>query len=95
MKILDALLLLKEQALSKKIGCPSFGICYNLGELVSYDIRAYKFVSNNSEDWEHYSGVYGYPVKLPNDCKYWEGEQLELRLSLIDHLIAKARLLQV
>lgn len=95
MKILDALLVLKEQALTDNVYYTDFGICYNLNEIVDEDVSVYEFVSNNSEDWEHHSGVYEYPVKLSNNCDLWEGEQLELRLSLLDHLIAKARELGV
>ena len=53
---------------------------------------AYSFVSNNCDDWEFYSGNDCYPVKHPDTYTkgcYWKGEQLELRLSLIDHLIKK------
>ena len=91
MKILDALLVLKEQTLTDNVYYKFCGICYNLNEIVDEDFSVYEYVANNSEDWEHYSGVYEYPVKLCNDCGLWEGEQLELRLSLLDHLIAKAQ----
>ena len=53
------------------------------------------FVRDNCYDWEFFSGLFEYPVELSNDCDLWEDEQLELRLSLIDHLIIKAKLLQV
>lgn len=91
MKILDALSVLKEQALTNNVYYTAMGICFNLSEMTDHDICAYTFVRDNCCDWEFFSGLFEYPVELSDDCDFWEGEQLELRLSLIDHLIAKAR----
>lgn len=95
MKILDALLVLKEQAINGCVGKPDFGICYNLAVITEESGLSYDFVRNNCYDWEFFSGLFEYPVELSNDCDLWEGEQLELRLSLIDHLITKAQELGV
>ena len=91
MKILDALLVLKEQAVNGNVSVNSAGICYNLSEITNdYDL-SYVFVEDNCSDWEFFSGCILVPVGgYDGDC-LWEGEQLELRLSLLDHLIIKAR----
>ena len=94
MEIKEALLLLKEDAISGNIQKGHFGICYLLSDMVVYN--AYRFVSDNSRDWEYFSGDYNYPVSGEEVFNYhadngdiWKGEQLELRLSLIDHLLTK------
>lgn len=92
MKILDALLVLKEQAVTGGVDKPSYGICYNLFNLTDSINLSLDFVADNCEDWEHFSGDVDYPIEGYNDdCDLWEGEQLELRLSLLDHLITKAK----
>lgn len=75
------------------------GICLNLTMLVdvipkdAYE-SGYTFVRKNSSDWEHFSGCKVYPVRgcKPIDGeweKIWEGELLELRISLAKHLLSK------
>ena len=91
MKILDALLVLKEQAIKGCVYDPHYGICYNLAAITEDIDLSYDFVRNNCSDWEFFSGLFEYPVELSDGCDLWEGEQLELRLSLIDHLITKVR----
>lgn len=95
MEILDALLLLEEQAINNCIDESHYGICYNLSELTGELDESYDFVRENCEDWEHFSGNSVYPIEGCSGEPLWEGKQLELRLSLLDHLIAKAKLLQV
>lgn len=95
MKILDALLDIKEQAIRGCVYDPHYGICYNLASITGDVDTSYDFVVYNCRDWEHFSGNAAFPVKYNHKDGLWEGEQLELRLSLIDHLIAKAKLLQV
>lgn len=91
--MLNALLLLKEQALRGEVNKPFFGICLNLSKLLNND-SAYNFVARHSEGWKHHTGVYNHPVEFSIEEDKWEGKQLELRLSLIDHLITKAKLLE-
>ena len=95
MKILDALLVLKEQALTNNVFYAAMGICTNLAGLTEDSDSSYDFVRDNCEDWEHFSCDTSYPIEGYDDGHLWEGEQLELRLSLIDHLIAKARELEI
>lgn len=91
MKILDALLLLKEQATNGSVYVTSAGICYNLLEITDdYDL-SYDFVEDNCSDWEFFSGCTLVPIVGYDEDHLWEGEQLELRLSLLDHLITKAK----
>ena len=89
-KIKEALIELRDEAVGGRLPADRYGICYNLD--LKVDSCAYLFVASNSEDWEFYSGRTSYPVVEPyryySGC-YWVGEQLELRLSLIDHLIKK------
>lgn len=91
MKILDALLVLKKQAVNGSVRKPVFGICYNLSELMGGCDSSYDFVAVSCSDWEFFSGCYLNPIDGYVDKPLWEGEQLELRLSLLDHLINKAK----
>lgn len=95
MELLDALLLLREKAVTGVVDYPNHGICSNLSRLTdSYDFPYY-FVKDNCEDWQNFSGDTSYPIEGYDLGDLWEGRQLRLRLSLLDHLIAKAKLLQV
>jgi len=73
----------------------NIGICYNIKHGAYY-----YYLRDMWADWEHYSGVTSYPVPSTNKSKnakryyatthnLWRSKQLELRLSLIDHLIMK------
>lgn len=93
MEIKEALLKLKE---IEEFGESNVwgGICYLLSLMLNYDV--YSFVKENCSDWEFFSGDCDYPVSgkeafLYNNRHFdlWKGEQLELRLSLIDHLLSK------
>lgn len=89
--ILDALLLLKEDAVKGCVDEPRYGICYNLYKITGEFNVSYNFVEDNCSCWEHFSGDIVYPIDRCSGEPLWEGKQLELRLSLLDHLIAKAR----
>ena len=91
-EIIDILKEIKEKGPFKE----DSGICYNLevGLYEKYCLRVdgVKLVGGISPSWEHFSGLAGFPV----DGKYfyysitgqlWKGEQLELRHSLIEHII--------
>lgn len=99
MEILDALLVLKEQAVKGCVTDNRIGICGNLDIMIngsnSDSFCTYVFVSDNCSDWQNFSGSISYPISPVTDCGLWEGEQLKLRLSLIDHLVAKAQELGV
>jgi len=64
------------------------GICYNLS-YVFERFEAYRLVAIASQGWEHHTGYVDYPVSGHNLGNLWEGKQLELRISLINHLIAR------
>lgn len=94
MEIKEALLLLKEDAISGNIKKGHCGICHLLSDMDVYG--SYRFVKDNCSDWGYFSGDYNYPVSGEEGFDYhmdngdlWKGEQLELRLSLIDHLLNK------
>lgn len=91
MKILDALLELQEQAIKDCVEHPDCGICYNLAVITEESDLSYYFVKDNCCDWQNFSGCTSYPISPVTDCGLWEGKQLKLRLSLLDHLIIKAR----
>ena len=94
MEIKEALLILKEDDISRNIKKGYCGICQLLDLLCNR--IAYRFVKENCSDWEYFSGDCNYPVSGEEVFYYymdngdlWKGEQLELRLSLIDHLLTK------
>lgn len=95
MELLDALLLLKEKAVTGSVVYPNYGICSNLYSLTDSDDLSYNLVRDNCEDWKYFSGDVNYPIKDYHLGDLWEGEKLELRLSLIDHLIIKAKELEI
>lgn len=86
--------------IKKDLHYKSSGLCSNLSyevygtveTPVSGDI-AFQFILNCVEDWPRFSGICSYPIKggsLAYDVlDKWEGEQLEERLGLIDHLLTK------
>lgn len=91
MKIIKELKKLKKDAVSGSITNTCAGICH----FVKYEIKI-RYI----ESWKYYSGQTDFPVFDPENKLYkrpshqyggirnlWEGRQLELRLSLIDHLI--------
>ena len=90
MELLDALLLIKEKALTGDIDELESGICYCLSILTDSVDFAHDFVRDNCEDWEYFSGDINYPIEGYKIGNLWKGEQLKLRLSLLDHLITKA-----
>ena len=70
-------------------------LCENICKKVNNAWLGYKVVSKFSLSWEYYSGEESYPVSgeeiwdegLCNDSDFWwTGEQLELRMSLLEHI---------
>ena len=70
-------------------------LCENICQKTDKFCLGYKVVSKFSKTWEHDSGEDGYPVsglQEWNRCYYtdktlwWTGEQLELRMSLLEHI---------
>ncbi len=91
MEILDQIKQLKEDAINGCVKYTQQGICDNIKYRINYDYF---------KSWTGFSGKTNFPVfdKLdldnttPEDQfmgieNLWQGRQLELRLSLIDHLI--------
>ena len=92
----EALLILKGKAsiYTDPIPAPDVGVCYNLMYTVDsisphLAVKAYIFVQEQSIGWPHHNGANDNFV--PDDYKYgkWEGPNLEMRLDLLDYLIAK------
>lgn len=70
-----------------------YAICCNLDNNFDITLDAYKFVEIFSKGWDKHSGDVNYPVgnsdiwgKCLEDETFWEGEQRELRFSLLEHL---------
>ena len=73
----------------------NYTLCDNICKKVNDSWLGYKTVKEFSKSWEHYSGEERYPVSgeevweegLYNDTLFWwTGEQLELRISLLEHI---------
>lgn len=76
------------------------GICYNVQEIAGDDYLAE--IMAIALGWGHHSGNCAYPIPSTIDgqsspvfcydsSELWQGEQLDLRHSLIDYLIAKIK----
>lgn len=89
MNIKEALLELREEALSGGVYDKWRGICFNLNEKHPHKYDSYMFVRENCEDWKHFSGDSSYPIPEDLYLGKWEGVNLEMRISLIDHLLTK------
>ena len=66
-------------------------LCENICQKTDKFWLGYKVVSKFSKTWEHYSGDDSYPVsgeEVWNEVSYewWKGEQLDLRMSLLEHI---------
>lgn len=87
--LLDAI----EQMLSGDIN-EAWGICENLDSISGECWLGYTAVEKFSNTWESFSGEVEYPVSGKNtwkevwysDDSFWEGEQRELRISLLKHI---------
>lgn len=85
-RLIDTLNEVKQQAISGVLSYPEYGICKNWKELTGRFI-CYDLVEKFSVDWEHYNGHTDYPVPDNENFGLWEGVNLEMRLSLIDHIL--------
>lgn len=77
---------------SPKHMCSGSGICFGLYEALKTEgiatISAYWFMSIATGMVDEADDEGGsYPIDRSDDCGYWEGEQLEARLQLLDELI--------
>ena len=87
-ELINSLNVVKQDALSGNIKETTAGICLNWTDELGCDSFGYVLVEQLAPSWEHYSGEMDLPIVgcYARD-KLWEGEQLELRLSLIDHIL--------
>ena len=65
-----------------------YGICYNWKVNLDDEI-AYTLINVLSLDWTHHTGDKYYPVPDDDTIGLWEGKNLEMRLSLIDHILKR------
>ena len=70
-------------------------LCENICQKTNTFWLGYDVITKFSKTWEHYSGCDSYPVsgmrewyRCHNTDKtlWWTGEQLELRMSLLEHI---------
>lgn len=89
-ELIDSLNVVKQAALSGNIKETTAGICLNWTDELGCDAFGCVLVEQLAPSWEHYSGEMDLPIV---GCyitdKLWEGEQLNLRLSLIDHILKR------
>lgn len=73
-----------------------YGICYSLESLLEdKGLRGYDLVANLQKDWPLTTGSHHYPVPGDYDDEgvdKWKGEQLALRRSLLNHMLAELEL---
>lgn len=88
MTLLEALKQLRVMAASGCVPAPNNGICEN-SKIISGDCDCLLFVMSNSPSWQYYSSARPKSMPIPPsfNCGYWQGGQLDLRLSLINHMI--------
>ncbi len=55
----------------------------------TYGLFLYDFVGSHEESWQHFSGIRGRPIRGYYGLGNWQGDQLNYRLSLINHMINK------
>ena len=87
-RLIDTLNYVRQQAILGLIMRPDYGICKNWFKMLD-DSFSYTLVGNLSFSWEYRTEWDEYPV--PDDERYglWEGVNLEMRLSLIDHILVR------
>ena len=66
-------------------------LCENICQKTDKFWLGYVVITKFSNTWEHYSGDDSYPVsgeEVWNEVSYewWKGEQLDLRMSLLEHI---------
>ena len=90
--VLTGLNMLKDLAIGhpKKLK-QGYGICHNLNLICSDGKLSYEYglVSYFSKGWEHHSGDERYPIQEDEAYGKWQGENLILRISLLNYLIER------
>ena len=87
-QLIDTLNYVRQQAILGLIMRPDYGICKNWCEMLD-DAFSYDLVDEFSTSWEHRTTSYCYPVPDEERMGLWEGVNLEMRLSLIDHILIR------
>lgn len=87
-RLIDSLNEVRKQAVLGIIIQPYVGICMNWCRMLEDDF-SYDLVVNFSIDWEHRTNCYSCPVPDDESLGLWEGVNLEMRLSFIDHILKR------
>ena len=77
----------------------NYGICYNFARIIRQccddfsmgSLNAYDVVEFVSHGWEKHSGVSYYPIEPKGDIELWEGNQLTLRIELMQYILNKLK----
>jgi len=90
--VLIALKNLRKKALDSTVDYPDCGICVNLASetcmfkwTIIGEVSCINLVSEYSKGWEHHCGLRYNPVNDKGDIM-WEGENLKMRINLIDYI---------
>ncbi|MEG2707376.1 MAG: hypothetical protein RR959_08545 [Erysipelotrichaceae bacterium] len=86
--LIDSLKELRGQVLLGSVDSPECGICLNWSQILNNDVT-YVLVNVLSGGWEHRTWSFRYPVPDDESLGLWEGVNLEMRLSLIDHILKR------
>lgn len=86
--LIDSLTVVKDKALNGEYKNSNSGICCKWSDMIDEDNSVgYDIVEVFSPSWEHFSGENCLPILGYTNGNLWKGEQLKLRLSLIDHIL--------
>jgi hypothetical protein len=81
----------------------NYGICYNFARVIREccddfsmgNVKVYDVVEHISHGWEKHSGYRASPIEPQEDVALWEGEQLELRIELMQYILNKLKSMSV
>jgi len=86
-----------QELLNGNIQYHSMGICSNICYITELDDVGFIAMEKFAHTWKNYSGDTGFPISgyldYVNSPNKWTGEQLELRMSLLEHI--KSELLKL
>lgn len=87
-QLIDSLNEVRQQALYGILEYLDCGICLNWCKILNNSF-SYDIVEEFSVGWEHRTNSSSFPVPHDGSFGLWEGVNLEMRLSLIDHIIKR------
>lgn len=85
-RLIDSLNEVRKQAILGILEYLDSGICLNWCKILNNSF-SYEIVEEFSVGWEHRTNSSSFPVPHEGSFGLWEGVNLEMRLSLIDHIL--------